>query len=133
MKTPSEQDNEQLQAATPPEKYPRRVRARDALRASPFQNADAEYRKSLRNLERDTLVKTKFTGEMVSAVTGLEGEELTQFMADFKSSFKSVSAFNKFMERTDAKGLEEKVRMHHKKTAKQSVFCTITVTSDLHV
>lgn len=86
---------------------------------TPFPKADADYQKCLLGLERKNLVKTKFTGEMVSAVTGLEGEELSLFMADFKGSFKSLSAFNKFMERKDAKEVEEKVRMHQQKTMKQ--------------
>jgi hypothetical protein len=119
VKTPSAKDPEQLQVATQLEKGHRRVPARSALRMTPFPKADADYQKTLRGLERKNFVKTKFTGEMASAVTGLEGEELSLFMADFKGSFKSLAAFNKFMERKDAKEIEEEVRMHHLKTTKQ--------------
>ena len=49
-----------------------------------FPNLQAEYDRSLAKLGQAKAIRACFNGEVVSAVTGLEGKQLGEFMARFK-------------------------------------------------
>ena len=52
-----------------------------------FPDAKIEFDAAMARLERKKLVKSKFNGEIVRDLTGLEGKELGGFITEFKNSF----------------------------------------------
>lgn len=69
-----------------------------------FPDAKLEYIDALARLQRKKLVKSKFNGEIVRDLTGLEGKELGGFITEFKNSFympENEEAFDWFIINAD--------------------------------
>lgn len=69
-----------------------------------FPAAKLEYIDALARLERKKLVKSKFNGEIIRDLTGLEGKELGGFITEFKNSFympENEEAFDWFIINAD--------------------------------
>lgn len=68
---------------------------------STFPNFKKEYDMTIKQYEKDLIFKTKFNGDIVRNVTGLEGKELGEFMASLKNNFNSKQEFKDWIIRID--------------------------------
>lgn len=69
-----------------------------------FPDAKIEYDAAMARLAQKKLVKSKFNGEIVRELTGLEGKELGGFITEFKNSFympENEEAFDWFIINAD--------------------------------
>jgi len=60
-------------------------------------NKHLEYFTLLQEAKKKEYIKSKFNGELVTAVTGLEKEELGKFIVKFKSTFLSQQQFEEWV------------------------------------
>lgn len=77
--------------------------------AEHFPHFQVEYVQALADLAELRAVKAKFNGEMVSALTGLQGKELGALMKRFKESFESQEALRMFVLATSCEDIKARV------------------------
>lgn len=78
--------------------------------AAAFPGFAAEYDKALHDLATQRAVKSRFNGEYVSSLTGLQGKELGMLMKHFKESFDSQEALQHFVLTNPESLLQERVQ-----------------------
>lgn len=74
-----------------------------------FPHFDGEYKEAVAALQRQRILKSKFNGEMVSKLTGLQGKELGVFMKEFKNSFGSNEELGAFVLHSTVEEIKSRV------------------------
>lgn len=75
-----------------------------------FPNFMAEYNQAVEDLSRIRAAKSKFNGQWVSQLTGLEGKELGGLMKKFKESFDSEEARQAFVLEKSQEEIGERIK-----------------------
>lgn len=84
-----------------------------------FPGFKAEYDQAWDDLAKLRNVKSKFNGELVAELTGLQGKALGELMKCFKNSFDSQEAQHAFVLNTSLADLEARVRQVQAEMAAQ--------------
>lgn len=75
-----------------------------------FPSFETDYRAAQRDLAVLREVKSRFNGEIVSGLTGLQGKELGELMKHIKNSFESSEALHQFVLGSSAEVVNSRVR-----------------------
>jgi hypothetical protein len=74
-----------------------------------FPHFKQEYVLSMEHLAIQRELKTRFSGDLVSGITGLKGKELGELMQCLKASFDSEQAHRDFVMANDAETLKTRI------------------------